>query len=167
MRLIFLDIDGVLNDKSDFGHNCFEVQRLVRQGVIVPNDGFSLSTIVSVDKLVRFKQFVTEEDDTKVVLASTWREIPEARKFLVENCGLEFVGETPRSHFDRGYEICEWLNKCHDLYDKCPFVIFDDDTSVRKYAISDYWVCTGWEYGRGLNDNHIADARSILARQKV
>jgi len=167
--IIFLDIDGVLNDSQDFGANCFEVRRLMEQKVIVPYDNLAsresidLSTVVSVDKLERFKAFAAEVPECKIILSSTWRIYSKALRFLCDNCKLKFHGETPYSNkvaLTRGEEIEKWLQVCWNETEQ--FVIFDDDTSIRHMWFAERWVPTMFRFPGGLQDFHIAEAKKLL-----
>ena len=104
MKVIFLDIDGVLN--SDQTSN--------------PR---KLPYIVDRKLLARFKR-VLERTGAKVVLSSAWRYDP-AGLFSAKYHGIPFVDVTPdMPHRPRRDEILTWLKK-HPKVDR--FVVMDDD----------------------------------------
>ena len=104
MKVIFLDIDGVLN--SDQTSN--------------PR---KLPYITDRKLLTRFKR-VLKRTGAKVVLSSTWRYDP-AGLFSAKYYGIPFVDVTPdMPHRPRRDEILMWLKKRPKL-DR--FVVIDDD----------------------------------------
>lgn len=107
MKILFLDIDGVLNR---CGHSA--------QGL-------------EDDKVALLKD-ILDCTGAKVVLSSTWRILPRnlARvEMMLESIGHELDSITCRSWFgsNRGMEIQEWLDK-HSNPDV--FVILDDDCDM-------------------------------------
>jgi hypothetical protein len=104
MKVIFLDIDGVLNCKK------------------TPNPR-KLPHIVDRTLLARFMRLV-EQTGAKVVLSSTWRYDP-AGLFSAKHWGIPFVDITPdMSNRPRRDEILTWLKK-HPKVTR--FVVIDDD----------------------------------------
>jgi hypothetical protein len=103
-RIIFLDIDGVLNCKS------------------TPNPR-KLPYIVDPPLLERFKG-VIERTGAKVVLSSTWRYDP-AGLFSARHWGIPFVDVIPdMPHQPRRDEIITWL-KTHG--NDARFAVLDDE----------------------------------------
>ncbi|KKN16786.1 hypothetical protein LCGC14_0972480 [marine sediment metagenome] len=107
MKIIFLDIDGVLNT----------VQTLQRC------DGFiGMSPIL----VKRFNKLV-KDTGAEVVLSSTWRLAKNWRKVMAKNgLDMKFLDRTVRLNAIRGEEIQEWLDR-HDVE---KYVILDDDTDM-------------------------------------
>jgi HAD domain in Swiss Army Knife RNA repair proteins len=104
MKVIFLDIDGVLNADQ------------------TPNPR-KFPYIVDRKLLTRFKR-VLERTRAKVVLSSTWR-YDTAGLFSAKYHGIPFVDVTPdMPHRPRRDEILTWLKK-HPKVDR--FVVIDDD----------------------------------------
>ena len=114
IKVIFLDIDGVLNDnhtKSTTGM------------------GFKF---IDTSKILRLKSIV-EATDAKLVLSSDWRydrEDPLLNSDFLElrdrlaNHGLSFYDFTPEIDWDsRGLEIQTWLEEHPEV---SQFVILDD-----------------------------------------
>jgi HAD domain in Swiss Army Knife RNA repair proteins len=144
VRVIFLDVDGVLNSEAflrvlddrhrQLGHHeaceCFRLERKIDR-----------------DAVARLNRLVSETG-AKIVISSSWRKLldpPELQRVLVEH-GLvaEIIGETPDGdndpemrdafgHIDRifrGHEIDFWLRK-HPEVDR--FVILDDCSDMEMH----------------------------------
>lgn len=110
MKVIFLDIDGVLNCRQT-------IERW---------DGFIGIDPVLVKNFLR----IIDETGAKVVLSSTWRRDQNWRDVMRKN-GLtcKFLGRTNISYVPkRGTQIKEWLDECKKTIDK--YVILDDDTDM-------------------------------------
>jgi hypothetical protein len=104
MKVIFLDIDGVLNCKK------------------TPNPR-KLPYIVDPVLLARFTRLV-ESTGAKVVLSSTWRYDP-AGLFSAKHWGIPFIDITPdMPHVPRCKEILGWLEKHPDV---SRFAVIDDE----------------------------------------
>jgi hypothetical protein len=117
MRVIFVDIDGVLNYPKIWG----------KTGPAAMDP-----------RLVHMLAKVVEETEAKCVLSSTWRlgdgyeETLKCLEFLGwENVREVFIGKTPVSGTSvRGIEIGEWL---HENPEATSFVILDDDNDMGNF----------------------------------
>lgn len=106
MKVIFLDIDGVLNCQKT-------VERF---------HGF-----ISVDPLlVKRLNRILKETDAKIVLSSTWR-LFEDNKEILEKANIKYIDITPDFHTTRGEEISDWLSR-HPEVER--YVILDDDSDM-------------------------------------
>jgi hypothetical protein len=104
MKVIFLDIDGVLNCKKTANPRM-------------------LPYVVDRRLLARFKQLL-ERTGAKVVLSSTWRYDP-AGLFSAKYWGIPFIGITPdMPKRPRRDEIRAWLKK-HPKVTR--FAVIDDE----------------------------------------
>lgn len=115
MKIIFLDVDGVLND-NDYSKNKVDETK------------------------VRLLKEIVDKTGAKIVLSSDWRYwwdnqdedfillIRTLRKF-----GMEFLSKTPITlHGYRGAEIYQWLNEwAGESIEK--FVILDDNSDMKPY----------------------------------
>lgn len=129
MKIIFLDIDGVLN-KGLVASNSEEDD--ISRGEIY---GFmNKSLINNLNKL-------TQETGAKIVISSSWRcETLEENKSLLEAFGIEAecVGSTPRlsgAGICRGNEIAAWIYSHQDLiechyWEFKEYIILDDDSDM-------------------------------------
>ena len=146
MKIIFLDIDGVLNSDEYFD----KIKNLNINGI--END-------IDVSKIVLLKKSL-DETGAKVVLTSSWRYTRKAQelKQLLLSYGI-IVDCTPFIDNERGIEIKKWLQEHNDVQD---FVILDDeifdsyDEKLMKklIKISD---TNGINYGEGLQPKHIQE----------
>jgi hypothetical protein len=133
MRILFLDIDGVLNS-SFYLHG--------KPRKTWPFEHIDPAAVQLLNKVVR-------ETDCKIVISSSWRIIlPYWVLRMVLACrGFEFashiIDQTPRHGFDnRGMEIQAWLNKRPDV---SRFVIVDDDMDMAH--LMPKLVKTSWHSG--------------------
>lgn len=114
-RVIFLDVDGVLNSLQYF--------KKCRSSGVKSDD---------IDnECVMILKTIVDRSGADIVLSSTWRRIPQLRDQLVERLamyGLSIIGDTPII-FDkeRGDEIKQWLDG-HPEYES--FIILDDDSDM-------------------------------------
>ena len=175
MKVIFLDIDGVLNsDRTLY-------------------DSISLED----DLIINLKDLINQTD-AKIILSSSWRNIPAAVQKLmdkldefnlylsgmtvdgVELSFIEALGFKPTKRylddrfgfelsenkepnkkykmtFDRGAEILKWL--CD--HDDCDYVILDDDMEdIKPYFKSNVLIKT--KYDTGLTRKDVEKAVKIL-----
>ena len=111
MKVIFLDVDGVLNSDDYFD----KIENMNIEGI--END-------IDVEK-IKLLRMAIEETDAKVVLSSSWRYTRKAQslKELLLRYGI-YVNSTPFLNHERGKEIKEWIKNNRDIED---FVILDDE----------------------------------------
>lgn len=165
MKLIFLDVDGVLNST--------ETDVRAPSGVIGVED----------DKLLRLKQIV-DQTGAKVVLTSTWKtdyypgqpleDMPSDGQYLLKKLQehkIPLIGKTedPAWH-RRGRGILDFIN--HFPQNVESFVILDDERFDFEYeGIDDKHIKTFFTKRTvqtllGLQDYHIEKAVSILNASK-
>ncbi len=154
MKVIFLDIDGVLNSRAyDRKRNWDEL------------------TNIDESRLPLVKNIV-DETGARIVLSSTWKthwdKLPEKCDtdgiYINETFskfGLEIYDKTPDLgiDFDRPDEIKAWLDCARETIES--FVIIDD----YRYAwgkLADRFVKTNPHFGLGLEDEHVQKAVEIL-----
>lgn len=149
MKVIFLDIDGVLN--------CYTTKERIN-GIL----------FVDPRKIAMLKEIV-DATGANIVLSSTWRlgrlaQGAARQEFdaLVEEMvkfGLSFYGYTPSLPCGyRGDEIAEWIIKESEKNTIDRFVILDDDGDLKPYKSR--WIQTTWE--KGLNQKHVRRAIKML-----
>lgn len=146
MKIIFCDVDGVLNCRQDF------VGRKTRH-VLCP------------DKIARLHEIIARTG-ADVVLSSTWRKFPPSVKFLKRN-KVKFISMTSTtvrgphlgSYVERGREIDEWL-KWHPDVER--FCILDDDSDMFPYQLP-FFVQT--DFKDGLQQEHVERVVEILNRE--
>ena len=158
MRVIFLDIDGVLNCDST-------KERYLRYIGIDPK---------LVDNLAVLVKKSDEVDKTVIVLSSSWRldqtKDGDAEGGLnhvirrLKEAGLELYDATPNLKGKRGKEIYTWLNQYKG--DKITgYAVLDDRFYVdfKEYKVSKHLVRTSSSPANGgLREKHINRALKIL-----
>ena len=122
MKVIFLDVDGVLNSEHCFKkeHKRYERTHEIR----VDKD---------LDKrFIKNLKWLVNKTGAKIVLSSSWRGLVKKdknhylHKYLEEQ-GLKIYDYTPNVGLERGIDIQEWLN--HHL-DVTNIVILDDESDM-------------------------------------
>jgi hypothetical protein len=170
MRVIFLDVDGVLNSER-FGRTLDEQHRQLGHHAVC--ECFRLTRQIDRVAVARLNRLIAETG-AKIVVSSTWRKLldpPELHRVLVEH-GLvaEIIGETPDGpndpemlaaygHIDRvfrGHEIDAWLGKHPEVES---FVILDDNSDMEMHK--NRLVQTDCE--EGLLDEHVDLAICVLS----
>lgn len=156
MKIIFCDIDGVLNEDT------------------TPTRTKSRVIFVDEEKLLRLKRIV-DATGAKIVLSSTWRydrDDPKCNGDFLElqdafhNVGLEFYDYTPIDAIGmrRGMEIRLWLGRHRGEVDR--FVILDDELyDFEEYYLLDHLVKTVFWDG-GLTDVHVKEAIELLSEEE-
>lgn len=129
MKVIFLDVDGVLNS-----HHWFEKYYDKKN----PEKTYiNFSCIQNLVKIVK-------QTDAKIVLSASCRSEVKSNKnhFLrkiFKEYDLEIYDFTPDTGLERGIDIQEWLN--HHL-DVTNIAIIDDDSDMKplmKYLVKTKW----------------------------
>ncbi len=147
MKILFLDIDGVLNFRMFFKNS--------------PFPGFLDFERVD-PSLIAILNKVIEQTQAKVVISSSWRldhSIEELQSFL-SNFGFigEIIDRTPAFTFKgkrRGDEINFWLNNNEPVES---FVIIDDSSDMTN--LMDHLVQTSFE--TGITEENAQEAIRIL-----
>ena len=159
MKVIFLDVDGVLNDQMWL--------RLYENGEIDKERVARLAEIVKATGAV-------------IVLSSSWRVLPDElddmdkwvwRQLVdaLHEYDMSIYDRTPVIGMDRPLEIKTWLDQHAGQVEA--FVSIDDDfrkEDYAKYGIEDCLVKTSF-YGvegnlGGLQDRHVKEAIEKLGR---
>ena len=148
MRVIFLDVDGVLNNNRTRTRT---------------SDGWMFVDGYLVARLAR----LVHETNATVVLSSTWREdwnqedesqngvcFNELRDVLSEH-DIEIFDRTGANRANRGQEIAEWLSNHEEVES---FVILDDMYDMGE--LIDHLIQT--DGGVGLTDEDVNDAINVL-----
>lgn len=151
MKIIFLDIDGVLNYRSFFDKDCNKL--------ILIKDHEFLSSLIDYKKIDLVNQII-EQTGAKIVLSTTWRDSMalNAMRHVFKKIGLKgfILSSTPTCGSCRSDEIQQWL----DEFDKEveSFVILDDEDDMG--SLKNRLVQTSYE--TGLTENHIKKVIEIL-----
>ena len=145
MKVIFLDIDGVLNS---WAWTDKEGER----------ESFPGWNKVDPEACARLNRIV-EATGAKVVISSTWRKalrLSEIRGVLAK-CGakVDVIGATPVLWKPRGLEIQSWLDGPDDVE---AFVILDDDADMEHLV----GKLVQTSCATGLMDEHVDRAIAVL-----
>ena len=159
MKIIFLDVDGVLNCR----------------GTKARCEGF---TGIDKKKVALLKQIINSTD-AKVVLSSTWRlgyvksydgydNMQHSKKYLERKLREQDIfvyGVTPdlgRMGYLRAEEIKAWIMKQSEEITN--IVIMDDEDFMwDKHNLTRYWVQSSYDdRNGGINQEHVDKAIRIL-----
>ena len=160
-KVIFLDIDGVLNSQNTFIDNHeYRIFFNKYQNNSI-NDIINDRMIdIDLDKVFMLRDVCTFTG-AKIVISSSWRRLhdyPLTEEKLV-NLGLPIVGTTPYIRGNRGEEIREYLQ--NNKVDT--FAILDDEIFPDFYELENYLVKTSF-YDDGLTYDEIEELVRILKK---
>ena len=148
-KIIFLDIDGVLNSTEWIHERLKKVHK-----TLIGTD------ILDIKARDRLRLFLIEHPNVKLVISSSWRYSTLKRtkeEFMkCRMCTLVpfIVGVTKRSFRTRGEQIAEYVNRYHVR----DYVIIDDeDYDIHQ---KDRLVKTDYKYG--IQDVHYKEIKRIL-----
>ena len=128
MKVLFLDIDGVLNSMEVFEEK----------------DKQSLNPLS--EEMISLVNKIVDETQCEVVLSSAWRFMGLGTvQGMLDAHGATFKlsDETPKMHGSRGEEIKTWMD-AHGVKDE-EIVILDDDADMD--ALLPRLVQTTWQFG--------------------
>lgn len=130
MRIIFLDVDGVLNNEKNtiFMYRILGKKRYLKK----INEDFDIFDMRSVRYMAKLIDYF--EGDIKLVISSTWRTNKDAVNKIIEKISIFMksynvpvdVTEVDKNRI-RGLEIQHYLEN-NNLLDS-EYVIIDDDTA--------------------------------------
>lgn len=147
-KVIFLDVDGVLNSEDDL-----MVYR-EKNGIT----GCIMYAEVE-DRPLKLLKEIVEKTSAKIVVSSSWRVgcersgresifgkgLYEKLEKRLNDYEMEIYDITPSlgAGTQRGDEIREWLSKNETEN----FIILDDDSDMREYTNTEHFVHTTYEHG--------------------
>lgn len=147
MKLIFLDVDGVLNTTSNWGIKL--VNGVWEGGTIEPAKVSAINQIV-------------DATGAKIVVSSMWRvgrTVEDLQKLLNdEGAEFEIIGTTPEAPRERWGQILKWLQS-HSGALNSHYVIIDDWLEA-GWGHSGHFVNTDPEVG--ITDADVQKAIEIL-----
>ncbi len=152
MRVIFLDIDGVLNSAR------YDKNKSATDGNI------------DVSRLILIKSLI-DRTGANVVLSSSWRchwdplgketnETGREIEDIFNQCSIKLFDRTPLLGGNRSKEIRAWLSGREDVES---FVIIDD-IKFGWGELENYVVKTDYRIGNALEQMHIDKAIEILTK---
>ena len=153
MKVIFLDIDGVLNTSDTFKRRKKIYKKI---GVLIPRLDFFR---------IRYLKEIVKNTEAKIVITSSWKKSKNDMrelKYIFDLFNLNIYGVTLNCIDGiRSNEIIDFLNK-HNVDS---FVILDDE-SCDLIGLEEHLVKTR-NYGQtGLLKDHISVAINILNNSK-
>ena len=166
MKIVFLDVDGVLNHSTT-------------------KETFNNYVGIDAENLAVFGDFmrtVGQSDDVRIVLSSSWRKgvnregnvLPDGYKYLLEqleSVQLSIYDVTPVLPSDdwyenRGTEILKWLKEHKDLGID-GYVVLDDEyyPDFMTTGVSKHWIRTSWDDPKGgFRDKHKRYALRLIQK---
>lgn len=153
MKIIFLDIDGVLNSDI-FWRNCKNIDEEID------------------DEAIKRLQQIVNKTNAVIVLSSSWKKLNpdnQLRTYLhdkLKEYGLTIYDQTPHLNSNRPLEIKAWIIN-HPELNIDGIVSLDDDYSEEEYVkvgLTNKTIHTSFYDHKcgGLQDIHIAQAINIL-----
>ncbi len=145
MKIVFLDIDGVIKPGGEKGCNCPEPHALDHKGW-------------PVEYVQRLQNIIDQVDDCAVVISSTWRKISPRSgagwwnaQFKEMGFNIKVVGITPSAgNGFRGREVMNWLVHNSSTYGVDNYVTIDDDSDF--YEHQPFYQVNGYE---GIQDEDV------------
>lgn len=168
MKVIFLDIDGVLNS-IQFSKKRYEKYKKTGKWDIAIDD----------NQVKMLKEIIDKSggsDEVKVVLSSSWRKHfseVNGKMFPKDNTGedcryafskhdITLYSRTGDSKDNnRGKEITEWIDAHNNLNITHYLVIDDEILDILEYIPRNYTIKTDYNLG-GIDDTHVRTAIHIL-----
>lgn len=162
-KIIFLDIDGVLNCRNTFKER--KEERVFYNKFLEKND-FNLAKISMCDidfEKLQLLKYIVLETNAKIVISSSWKKL--RYYLLIEelliNKGLPIIGVTPYINNKRGTEIKKYLveNKVEN------FIIMDDEIfDDYDDELINHLVKTDF-YDEGLNEEKADEAINLIRKK--
>lgn len=160
MNIVFLDVDGVLNNLNDAIAFRNKYNRAFGSGFNWP---FNKESMECLRKIVL-------KSNSRIVITSTWRKSPTGLKVLTTKLAEYGIADRVEGlvpdlarnfKYSRGYEIYEFLKK----YPNSNFVILDDEfydyfSGDKKIDLSKHLIHL--DIHTGLKKKHIKPALKIL-----
>jgi hypothetical protein len=152
VKIIFLDIDGVLNSE----------QHVHEMGNEWDGNQIDPKAVARLNK-------ITDATDALIVVSSSWRldHSLQALRWVLSSNGVKahILGVTGDNRLDRSDQIWDWIDAAQKKSNIEAYVILDDDRLESKRDNSDpvidqHFVRTSWF--DGLQDRHIDRAINIL-----
>lgn len=145
MKVIFLDVDGVLNSET----------------FMIDNPNAMFKNILS-ESAIDLLRRIVDETGAKIVLSSSWRRIKMNMIHLTKQLfahGISIHSSTPYSIElrNRGDEIGAWLREHPEVTN---YVILDDDDDMGEHM--SHLVQTTWKHG--LEEKHVEEAVRLLSK---
>lgn len=152
MKVIFLDVDGVLYSNEYIVERTHAIGRKLHLDERLDDDCINI-----------LKQLV-DITGAKIVVTSSWKISDlDILTYRLKQHGVEIYDVTKNYGDERGREIREWLSKTQ----VSKYVIIDDDI-FKDFDDEQlqYLVQPSMYHGRALNETHIAQVLNILGEDE-
>jgi hypothetical protein len=165
MKIIFLDIDGVLNNEEWFASKEFSKGEENYSGFLDhdnPQDQINFWKHYISPILAQRVKDIVEATGAKIVLSSSWRRSNYSIDVL-KLFGIECVDMTTRDRgkiLTRGEEIQEWLDKHPEVEN---YIILDDARNMLE-SQKPFFVFTNRDMG--VRERDVKKAIDILNKTK-
>lgn len=160
MRILFLDMDGVLNSVQSSHY--FWRTKYNRKTFM---NGFESLCPIACSNL---DYLLESYPDMKVVISSTWRrfhdlkEWDEKMKDICPSIVGRVIGKTPGNDCgERGNEIYNWLEQNNHF--ETPFVVLDDDSDMNKVSANFVHI----DSYHGLQWFNVVQAKIIIGNKPI
>ena len=143
MKIIFLDVDGVLNN-ANYTKKCYRKNGHKPMSMYcVPFDPYNLKNLAKIVK----------KTGAKIVLSSTWR-IYKSHIYVLEarlaEYGLRIYDKTDDINMIKGAEITEWIKQHRDIEN---YVVIDDEEyDLSNFIDNKHLVIVDSKYGLTFGD---------------
>ena len=143
MKVIFLDVDGVLNNDGYFERTKNEKQNRIELD----------------DENIKCLKEIIDLTGAKVVVTSTWKELRIYNELIsyLKSFGIEVYDKTVHMSYNRGDEIREYLST-HEIDN---FIILDDEIFKDFNELILHLVKTDF-YNGGLTEQHKTLALKLM-----
>lgn len=143
MKIIFLDVDGVLNN-INYTKKCYKKNG--KKSMSMYCTPFDPKCLKNLAKIVK-------KTGAKIVLSSTWR-IYKSHIYVLEarlaEYGLRIYDKTDNINMIRGVEIKEWLKSHRDIEN---YVVIDDEEyNLSNFIDNKHLVIVDSNYGLTFGD---------------
>jgi hypothetical protein len=186
IKIIFLDVDGVLNGYNKWTYRIISISKLLHIPVRVIRNTLKIFEVK--EKYVKRLSKIVKRTGAKIVMSSSWRfgywNTPHEEKCrdqkrlhdLLSKYNLEVIDITPNSaNGKREDEINQWLKQTQLTVDK--FAILDDESFdlqsfvgkelVKTSEVTEGDMIQGLAYeDTGLKRKHVKQAIRILNETK-
>ena len=129
MKIVFLDIDGVLNSQR----TCIAFGGYPNQPTGFHRDMFD-------EVAIRLIRGIVKEAGAKIVLSSTWRILNHWNE-VGQGLELPIIDATPRLAGHRGEEIQQWMDDYianNENAEITTYAIIDDDSDMLESQLSNF-----------------------------
>lgn len=182
MKIIFLDVDGVLNGYNKWTYRIINISKIMHIPVSVVRNTLEIFEVK--EKYIRRLSKIVIKTGAKIVMSSSWRhgywnttyeeKYRDQKRLhdLLHKYNLEVIDITPSSNNGkREDEINQWLNETKLTVDR--FVILDDESFdlqsfvgkelVKTSKVIEGDMIQGLSYeDTGLKRKHVKQAIKIL-----